>query len=148
MHFGVVDSRFLAKSIGLLNPPSPIVVGQKETIASVIRTLQTNAFGCVLVASEDGKLCGIVSERDILKKACLQEETFVSRPVEEIMTPSPRTADMTTSIAFVLNIMSQGGYRHVPIVDDEGTPIAIVSVRNIVDYIAGTLSKDLLSFKR
>ena len=59
------------------------------------------------------------------------------------MTKEPKTAEMTSTMAFVLNMMSEGGYRHMPIVDEENRPVGMVSVKDLVDFIAKKLSTDL-----
>ena len=50
---------------------------------------------------------------------------------------------MTCSVAYALSLMSEGGFRHIPIVDEGGKPVAIISVRDIIDYIVRTMDKDL-----
>ncbi|MCB0359791.1 MAG: CBS domain-containing protein, partial [Bdellovibrionales bacterium] len=64
-------------------------------------------------------------------------------PLSEVMTSSPHTQTMTSTMAFCLTMMSEGGYRHIPIVDDDDIPIGLVSVKDIVDYIVGQLQLDL-----
>ena len=56
-------------------------------------------------------------------------------PIAEIMTPSPVTLDARDSIAYALHAMDLGGYRHMPIVDEEGRPIGIISVRDILGFL-------------
>lgn len=119
---------------GLLKGPA-IVVSADATLAVAIQILQERHVGCVLVVAPDGRLEGIFTERDVLKR-------LVGRPVDvhavlvrEHMTPRPDTLEKTAPIAWALNKMSQGGYRHVPIVDGKGRAIGVLSVKDIVDFI-------------
>lgn len=142
-NFGVIDNRFLAKSLGLLNPAPPLMLSDESPIADGVRLLQQHKVGAIVVTNYAGKLAGIFTERDITLKVCLSGIDAEKTPLAEVMTKSPQTAEMTTSIAFALNMMSQGGYRHLPIIDNSSFPIGIVSVKDLVDYISHALSKDI-----
>lgn len=147
MQIGIVDQRFLAKSTGFLNPPDPITINANESIKTGIKLLQESKIGCLVIIDEQKKIIGIFSERDVLLKVSLSALNLDNTKISEVMTKNPQTANMTSSIAFILNMMSHGGYRNVPIVDNENYPVGIVNVKHIVDYIANSLSRDLVSFR-
>ena len=84
---------------------------------------------------KDGKLVGIVTERDILTKVAGGLQVSGDTSVESIMTPDPVVLEAHASIAFALQRMSVEGYRQVPLVDSEGCPVGCVSVRDIVNWI-------------
>lgn len=144
--FGLLDNRFLAKSIGTLDPASPLVVPQETKISVAIELLQQHKVGCVIVTDVLGKITGIFTERDMLRKVALKPIHPSKTAVSGVMTRDPQTATMTTTVAFALNMMSHGGYRHIPIVDDDNFPVGILSVKDIVDYLAQTVAKDLAAF--
>lgn len=146
-NFGLIDNRFLAKSLGVLDPKTPITAPQETSLTEVIGFLQKNKIGCIILTDLKGKLSGIFTERDVLLKVALKDLDLRKTPVSKIMTFSPHTATMTTSVAFALSMMSQGGYRHIPIVDDDNFPMGIISVKDIVDYIAKSAINDLVGFK-
>ncbi len=146
-NFGLLDNRFLAKSLGVMDPKHPISVPQETPIAEIIALLQKNKVGCIVLTDLQGHLSGIFTERDVLLKVCLKDLDLKSTPVSKVMTLDPHTSTMTTSIAFALSMMSQGGYRHIPIVDDDNFPIGIISVKDIVDYIAKSAINDLVGFR-
>ncbi len=137
----MLDERFLAKSIGLMNPPAAITIAAWGTISEAVQLLQQHRSGCLVVTDEKGKLAGIFTERDIVLKVVGQGIDMNQTPVEELMTKSPETAKMTTTVAFALNMMSHGGYRNIPIVDDEQFPVGLVSVKNLVDFLAHSIGK-------
>ena len=64
-------------------------------------------------------------------------------PVDRFMTENPEALRLADSIVFALNKMSLGGFRHVPLVDDEGRPVGVISVKDIVDYIADFFSSEV-----
>lgn len=144
-NFGVIDNRFLARSLGLLNPPAPIVVQEERPIREVVSLLKEHKIGGVIVVSPAGKITGMFTERDVVTKISLIDIDLDDTAIKDVMTKSPQTATMTTTIAFALNMMSQGGYRHIPIVDDSEFPVGLISVKNLVDYICGALTKDLFA---
>jgi CBS domain-containing protein len=100
----------------------------------------------VLIVDGAGKLSGIFSERDVLLRILPDYQTLKSKPISEFMTKDPVSQPPDATIGFVLNLMSAGGFRHVPIVDPDNVPIGIVSVKNVVDFIVKSFTDDLLAF--
>lgn len=143
--FGILDKRFLSRSLGLLNPKSPYTLSEDTPIRQAIEIMIEKKIGCVVITNEQDKLCGIFTERDVLLRLALRGTDVEKEPISTVMTRQPKSAEMTSTIAWALNMMSQGGYRHIPIVDEDDRPVGVVSVKDIVDYIAHTLTKDLLS---
>ncbi len=141
---GGVESKFLCASISLLAPHEPIVVSESASLCAVVMMLQKHRAGCVAVVDEAEKLVGIFSERDYILKVYGHKSTYED-PVSGFMTPDPVTVGMEETVAYALVLMSQGGFRHLPIVDDEGIPVGMVSVKDLVDYISGKVLNDLLS---
>lgn len=120
----------------------PIVVSPAAPVADAVRAMNEHHTGCVLIGRE-GKLLGIFTERDVLTKDYFRADSD-SLAVEHLMTRNPETLEPSHSIAFAINMMSVGGYRHIPIVD-EGRPIGVLSVRDIVDYLVDLFPEDVLN---
>jgi CBS domain-containing protein len=144
-NFGVVDNRFLARSVGLLNPPSPQIMMEDDSVRDALEKLKQHKIGSVVIVDAAGKISGIFSERDVVLKVSLSEVNIDDTPISKLMTKNPQTATMTTTLAFALNMMSQGGYRHIPVVDDANYPVGVISVKNIVDFIVHALTRELVS---
>lgn len=113
---------------------APHTVQPNTTIEQAMQVLLQNNIGAVLVVDETGKLQGILSERDLLKKVAGIEESFASLPVSRFMTPNPETVAYHDHLAFALHKMDVGGYRHLPVVH-QGKPVGIISVRDMLRYI-------------
>lgn len=137
-HFGVLDKRFLAQSIGLLGPNNPVLLTEDSSLRDALTTLKKNKIGSLIITNHHGKITGLLSERDIILKVNVGETDLDRTSVTTIMTSQPKTIEMGTSIAFALHLMSQGGFRHLPIIDDEEIPVGIISVKDIVDHIVRT----------
>ena len=134
-----LEKELLSNQISSLNPKPPQVVAPKVSVREVIDMMVENSIGCVLVV-ENGQIQGIFTERDAVLKLNTDYQSMLERRVEEFMTPNPQTLTMDAKIAFAIQRMDQGGYRHLPIVDAKGTPIGVISVRDILAYLTGTMT--------
>ena len=84
----------------------------------------------------EGKgVIGIFTERDVLTKV-VEQKVDLATPIEKLMTPDPKVLKREDSVADAIRLMNQGGYRHIPIVDDQGEVQGIVRVRDIIKYLA------------
>ncbi|MBW3600263.1 MAG: CBS domain-containing protein [Planctomycetes bacterium] len=113
----------------------PISVHPDKPVGEVLTLLVEKEIGCVLVVNE-GKLAGVFSERDALLKLNVEAPELADRPVSDFMTPHPQALQPNVKIAFAVQSMDLGGYRHIPIVDEEGSATSIISVRDILKYLA------------
>jgi CBS domain-containing protein len=111
----------------------PVLVGPNTPVREVADHLAMENR-CVLVI-EDGRLTGIVTERDILFKVMETGQDLDTLPVSRIMTPNPETLQLSDKIAYALHKMSIGGYRHIPILQG-GRPERVVSGRDLLEYLA------------
>jgi CBS domain-containing protein len=123
----------LETPVSELMVPDPLMVDPDTTVVSAVAAMNERRAGCVLV-QKDGKLVGIFTERDVLRKVIFQEGHQTWK-VEAVMTPKPQTLPPTASVAFALNQMSVAGYRHIPIVDRTGKPVGVLSVKDIVHFV-------------
>jgi CBS domain-containing protein len=134
-----VERGLLRDRIAILQPRAPIVVEPEMPVLHAVRIMLDHKIGCVLVV-KDARLLGIFSERDALLRLGDDPREWKDRPVSDFMTPNPQTLDMSAKVAFALQRMDQGGYRHVPIVDEQQRPIGIISVRDILRYLTERLA--------
>lgn len=119
---------------GLPTLKEPICVPPRATVRRAIDEMNRHRVGCVLV-EEGGRLVGVFTERDVLGKIAPGGVDIDRTRVEEVMTRDPECLTLDDGVAYALNKMSVGGFRHVPLVDDAGRPVGIVAMRNIVDFI-------------
>jgi len=137
----VFDQRVLREPIRHLDPRTPLVLPPTAPVREAIRIMREHRVGCVLVV-EGERLTGIITERDLLLKL---EAATLTAPVRALMTPDPEVLAMEDPIAYALNKMSVGGFRHVPLVDRDGRPVGVVSVKDIVDYLVAFFPNDVLT---
>ena len=144
--YGALDSAFLSRSISTLNAPPAVKISESTSIRDAILTLKSNKIGCLVITDHTGKLTGIFSERDVVLKICESNIDTAKTPITSVMTRDPIAEPPDTTIAFALNLMSQGGFRHIPIIDNERCPIAVLSVKNIVDHLVEAMTNELVCF--
>jgi CBS domain-containing protein len=118
-----------------LNPPTAVTVPQSAPISQAVAAMVKGNVGTVLVVDDAGRLAGIFSERDLLRRVSEAEARAGNRPVIDFMTPDPETVVPDDSLALALHKMDVGGYRHLPVVT-EGAPVGMISVRHMVRHIA------------
>ncbi len=140
-----MDRSAIREPIRALEPAVPVTVTVGAGVADVIRLMQKRHFGAVVVVDGGGKLVGIFTERDVLNKVALKNVDPEKTPVQEMMTLNPSALTMDHSIAFAMNKMSVGGYRHVPIVDSTGKPVGMVSVRDVIEFIVEHYPQEILN---
>jgi CBS domain-containing protein len=110
------------------------VVGPRDPIALAVHLMQRQETGCVLVY-ENGKLAGILTERDVLLKAAGEKVDANAVTVREIMTPDPVVLREDDSLALALHAMSIGGFRHMPLITRDGRP-RVISIRDVFRHIS------------
>ena len=130
----VVELCLLKDRVDVLSSRPPIVVAPESTVGEVLRILVDQAIGCVFVV-DDEKLVGVFSERDALLRLNTEAGQYRDRPISEFMTPHPQSLTGDAKIAFVVHKMDLGGFRHVPIVDEDGRATSVISVRDILRYL-------------
>jgi len=144
----VLDGRVLRQRLDVLPVRAPSVYAPAATVTQAIRGMQRERRGCVLI-TEDGtertRLTGIFTERDVLFRIVDRGRNPASLPLAEVMTPDPETVPHEASVAWVINQMAVGGYRHVPVVDDEGRPVFVISVRDVVELLVEYFPQEILN---
>ena len=125
----------------LLMPPAA-VMDISATIAEAVGLMQKKKIGSVLITRK-GKLAGIITERDILNKVVGKMADFKTRPVTDAMTPDPLRLMPGDMIAYAMNNMHVGGYRHIPIVNEKDEPISIISIKDVMTFILDYFPEDV-----
>jgi CBS domain-containing protein len=130
----VMNSEMFKLSIHELRMPAVKTLDCSATIGDAIDMMQKNRIGSVVI-TKDGKLEGIVTERDVLLKVIGLIENYKTESITKVMTADPVSLMPGDAIAYALNNMHVGGYRHVPIVNEENEPISLVSIKDVVSFI-------------
>lgn len=109
-----------------------------ESLEKAIKLMQENKIGSALVIDDKVHLKGIITERDILMKVAAKNISL-NDSVTNYMTKNPTTIKMNESVFIALSVMSKGGFRHMPVVNFEGRPVGIISIKDIMAYFTNHL---------
>jgi CBS domain-containing protein len=141
----VIDQATFQQPIRTVGMRRSVMLEEGRSVADAIEAMRLARIGSVLVTSADKMLVGIVTERDILNRVALGEVDPRTTPIHRVMKTHVDTLTPDDAIAYALRIMSHGGYRHVPLVDRAGRAVGVISVRDIVDFVADLFPDDILT---
>jgi CBS domain-containing protein len=112
----------------IIQDQKPITASADITVAAAARLMKEHRIGALLVL-QDGRLAGIFTERDALFRVIAEGRDPKKTRIAEVMTANPRTIAPDRPFGHALHLMHEGGFRHVPVVDN-GRPLGVVSARD------------------
>jgi CBS domain-containing protein len=130
------------RALATLRPA--ICVPPTASVRQAIERMNEYSAGCVLV-EEGGRLIGIFTERDVLTRIAVSGVDVDRTSVDVVMTREPESLGPEDRVTYALNKMSVGGFRHIPLVDDDGRPVGVVSMRNVVDYMVDLFRTEVMN---
>ncbi len=139
-----LDESLLNEPVSLLPHVPPVIVTSSTTVTDAIHLMRENKIGCVLVRQENSVI-GIFTERDLLNRVIGPRLDIDQTEIGSVMTADPETLAIDAPIAFALNLMGEGAFRRLPLVDDSGQPVGMLSVKHIVQYLAEFFSEEVLT---
>lgn len=118
-------------------------VSLEVSVADAIRTMLDLHVGAVSVVDGERRVAGIFTERDVLQKISLSGRDPATIPVREVMTTPVEMATLNTGGGEALATMVEQHYRHLPVVDDEGKLLGMLSIRNLLQARVDDLTREL-----
>ena len=103
------------------------------TLAEAVRVLSARRIGAVVVTGADRRIVGILSERDVVRVLGEKGPAALELPISEVMTRKVTTCSMRDTVAELMERMTAGKFRHVPVVED-GRLAGIVSIGDVVKW--------------
>jgi CBS domain-containing protein len=107
-----------------------VTVRPEATVRELLALLAEHNIGAAVVSTDGTSVDGIVSERDIVRKLHGNDATL-GATVADIMTSDVRTCDISSSLDEVRNTMTEGRFRHLPVVE-EGRLVGVISIGDVV----------------
>jgi CBS domain-containing protein len=105
----------------------------EATIAEVAKLLKEKRIGAVVVMDRGGKLSGIISERDIARGVAVHGAKLQDLKVRDLMTPEVISCSPDDGLQKLMQIMTEGRFRHLPVVKD-GKMLGIISIGDVVKH--------------
>lgn len=130
------DSGFdLAKKqvFELIGSRTPVSCSSSVSIRDAVRLMDAEGVSTLAIC-DDGQLTGIFTDKD-LRSRVVAADTALDRPIADVMTPNPRTLTMYGTAAEAMAMMASGGFRHIPLVDLDGSLTGILSATDILAAI-------------
>jgi CBS domain-containing protein len=102
-------------------------------LASAIKTLAARRIGALVVIGPDGRIAGIVSERDVIRVLAERGAALLEQPVAQVMTRKVVTCTRADTMSSIMELMTAGKFRHLPVVEGDQL-VGIISIGDVVKY--------------
>lgn len=124
----------------LLDGRALVTATKDMTVRVACRLMTEKKIGALLVV-ENARIAGIFTERDVLNKVMSAGLDPDATCLDQVMASDPQTISIDKPLAYALYMMAEGGFRHVPVVDQNGAPVGMVSARD-------ALGQDMVDLER
>jgi CBS domain-containing protein len=116
----------------------PVTVGVGVSVRDVVRVMYENSIGSIVIVDDVGRPIGIFTERDLLR--LVAQGASLESPVDTVMSRDLVVVKGVEGVVRAAMLMSEHRIRHLPVVDDEGKLVGVISVRDVVDALRGILA--------
>lgn len=128
----------------VVSPGHVLSLPPQASVRDAARMMAANNVAALLVVEHD-QVLGIVTERDISARVVAAVLDPDVTPLQQVMSPRPRSLAPDDSIAEALELMRRHSFRHLPVLDGAGHPVAMVSVRDLYGVVQSQLERDILN---
>ncbi len=140
-----IRGALLNDTIAVLGPAEPVCLGETATVQEAIERMLAHRQAGVLVIDADGRLVGIFTERDVLTRVAGLGRDPRQTALGAVMTRDPEALGLGDRVAYAVHSMSVAGYRTVPLVDAERRPLGVVTVSDVIRWLAGLFPEAVLN---
>jgi CBS domain-containing protein len=110
-------------------------------LAAAVKCLASHRIGAVLIRGAGGRLAGILSERDIVRALAKHGPAALDLPVGQVMTRDVETCGEEETVARLMERMTAGKFRHVPVLRN-GALIGLISIGDVVKERVGEIERE------
>jgi len=118
-----------------------ICIELSADLKAAAQLLSTHRIGAVLIRGAGGRLAGILSERDIVRAVSELGASALTLPVSQVMTRNVATCAEEDSVANIMEWMTAGKFRHMPVVS-KGELVGLVSIGDVVKHRVGEIEQE------
>lgn len=145
--FRRLEDALLSDPVKILAPSEPVRLSADDTVARAINEMVDRRRAAVVIADAGGRLTGIFTERDVLTRVMRDRRDPAQTRLGEVMTPDPEALGPDDRICCAVNRMHVAGYRSIPLVDADHRPIGIVTVADVVGWLAQLFPEAVLNLR-
>ncbi|NOX31667.1 MAG: CBS domain-containing protein [Actinobacteria bacterium] len=113
-----------------------------DTVGTAVAMLGELRIGALMVSSLPGRIDGIVSERDVVRRLASDGPALLEQPVSEIMTPEVFTCAVGDTVQQLMERMTEHRIRHLPVCGDDGLLVGIISIGDVVKWRVNELEDE------
>ena len=136
----VVDER-----LGVVSRKDPVTVPPGTSLAECVAAIQRTGTGdSVFVTHPDGRLAGILTERDIFGRI-VGGDVDLTKPVETMMTTTWHHLHVEETVRDAIELMQTGRFRNVPLLDDDDHLVGVVRPQDVLKFLAEAFPEELLN---
>jgi CBS domain-containing protein len=121
----------------------PLSVASGTPLDQALAQMRSGGGDALLVV-DDGRLAGILTERDVLTRI-LGQDVDGARPVRDFMTSDPHSLDADATLLEAMVAMESGHYRNLPLVDGTGRVVGMVRQHDLLEYVAEAFPQEILN---
>jgi CBS domain-containing protein len=145
--FQKLEGGLVSDTVKLLAPSEPIKLTEDTTVHDAITQMTEKRRSSVVIVDAAGALIGIFTERDLLRRVAVPGKDTRRTRLGEVMTRNPETLAADDLIAYAINRLHHASFRTIPLVDAERRPIGIMTVNDIVHWIADLFPEAILNLR-
>lgn len=122
-------------------------LGPNEKLSDAVRLLAEHRVGALVITNGDRKIVGILSERDIVRAIAQAGHAALDDTVRAVMTPKVKICNERHTVNQVMEIMTEGRFRHLP-VEKDGMLDGIISIGDVVKARIGEVEREAEEIKQ
>lgn len=145
--FQKLEGGLMSDTVKLLAPSEPIKLTEDATVHDAITHMAEKRRAAVVIVDAAGRLIGIFTERDLLRRVAVPGRDPRQTRLGEVMTRNPETLAPDDLIAYAINRLHHASYRTIPLADAEGRPIGIMTVNDIVQWVAELFPEAIVNLR-
>lgn len=145
--FRELRGALLNDTINTLSPGEPVCLSETTTVHDAVAQMLPARQPGVLIIAPDGRLTGIFTERDLLTRVVGQNLDPRATTLGAVMTRDPEALTPQDRVCYAVNRMSVAGYRTIPLVDEAGRPVGIVTVHDFIKWLAHLFPEAVLNLR-
>jgi CBS domain-containing protein len=145
--FRKLEGALVSDTVKLLAPSEPIKLRDTASVHDAIVQMAEKRRAAVVIVDAEGRLTGIFTERDLLRRVAVAGRDPGQTRLSEVMTPNPEALAPDDLICYAINRLHHAGYRTIPLVDAQQRPIGVMTVHDIVQWLAELFPEAIVNLR-
>lgn len=145
--FRKLEGALVSDTVKLLAPSEPIKVTEDVSVFQAITQMAEQRRAAVVVVDREERLIGIFTERDLLRRVAVPGRDPRATRLGEVMTRDPEVLSADDLICYAINRLHNASYRTIPLVDAQRRPMGIMTVTDIVQWLAELFPEAIVNLR-